>query len=276
MIKIELDHDIELNLTFFKNEREGKPIGHVKRTFGQLVEFLSKPKIGPKNSNAAIVGGEVVRWRNNENTKNRSIITIDIDDMPLDVDLYSQVSSRFNRAFVIYSTHNHTPDNKRYRLFIPLDKAYELTPETYRAAVRYICRDILDIDYYDEFSEVLSQVMYLPTSETPEYYEMHYQDEEVFKLSDILDRLNVVPAAEIPAKSNQYWVDILQGVSEGGRDVTATKLIGHLLRRYVDPHVAYVLLECWNERNSPPLGQKDLQRIYKSILKSELNRRGGK
>lgn len=275
---IELDNDVDVKFTMFLNERAGKPLKVADTSFSNLLTFISKPHIGKKNSNYAFVGGEVKEWRNNENTVDRTIITIDIDDMPSDIDLFSHVSQNFYYTFGIYSTHNHTPEKPRYRLLIPLDKAYDLSPEAYRAVVKHVCTELLDIDFYDHASEVLCQLMYFPTSENPETYEMHYQDEGIFKLSDILGEIEIIPAAQIPAKSNQYWVNVLQGLHEGegkGRDSTAASLLGHLLRKYVDPFVAYELMVCWNERNTPPLEERDLQKIYKSILSSEMQRRGG-
>ena len=273
---IELDHDINIEFTIFKNERSGKPLKVANTTFSNFLNVISKPHIGEKNSNYAFVGGVVKEWRNNKNTVNRSVLTIDIDDIPGDIDLYTQVSQNFYHLFCMYSTHNHTPEHPRYRLIIPLDKPYELSPEAYRAVIKHVCTEMLDIDFYDHASEVLSQIMYFPTTEHPEQYELHYQDEEVFKLSDILGEIEIIPTEEIQPRSNSYWVNILQGLNEGegkGRDSTAASLLGHLLRRYVDPFVAYELMVCWNERNNPPLEQKDLQRIYKSILSSELQRR---
>lgn len=275
---IELDNDADITFTMFKNERAGKPLKLVATTFSHFLTVISKPKIGSKNSNYAFVGGEVKEWRNNKNTVNRSLLTIDIDDIPGDVDVYSQVSQNFYYAFALYSTHNHSKDAPRYRLVIPIDKPYELSPEAYRGVIQHVCGEILKIDYYDHASEVLSQLMYFPTTETPSEYEMHYQDEEVFKLSSILGDIEIIPTEEIRPKENTYWINVLSGLSEGegkGRDSTAASLLGHLLRRYVDPYVAYELMVCWNERNNPPLEQKDLQRIFKSILSSEMQRRKG-
>ena len=273
---IELDNDIQTQFTIFKNEYTVEPLKTATTDFSNLLTFLETPKVGTKNSNFGIVGGEVKESRNNKNTLSRSLLTVDIDDIPADVDLYSHLSARFYHLFAMYSTHNHSPENQRYRLLIPLDRAYTLTPEAYRAVIQHLCTEILDINYYDPASEVLSQIMYFPTTETPEHYEMYYQDEEVFQLSSILSEIEIPDPTNIPKKDNSHWIQILQGLHEGegkGRDSTAASLLGHLLRRFVDPYVAYELLVCWNERNTPPLSEKDLERIFRSILSSEMKRR---
>ena len=276
MIIIELDNDTSVTFTMFANEYSGKPIKTPTIKFSQFISTLSKPHIGTKNSRGAFVGGEVDEWRKNDNVRNRSMLTVDIDDIPSDVDIYSHISSHFGYLFMIYSTFNHKPESQRFRLVIPLDKPYDLSPEAYREVIKHLCVKILDIPYYDPASEVMCQLMYFPTTQTLEHYEMHYQDEEVFRLSDILGVIEIPTVQTIQPKTNEYWLGILKGLHEGegkGRDSTAASLMGHLLRRYIDPLVAYELVACWNERNSPPLPEKDLKRIYESIFKSEMSRR---
>ena len=78
------------------------------------------------------------------------------------------------------------------------------------------------------------------------------------------------------ATPTEHWHDIVaDGVDEGARDATATRLAGHLLRHYVDPVVAYELLLCWNaQRCRPPLPARDIERVVMSVGKKEMQRRG--
>lgn len=271
---MELDHDITVNFTIFKDQAHGKPLKQPAVSYSQLLSFLSTPKVDSKNSNFCFVGGMVKDWRNNDNTLSRSILTVDIDDVPADIDLFSHISSHFYYGFAMYSTHNHTPDKPRYRLVIPLNQNYKLSPEEYRGVIKYLCNKILDLPYYDPSSEVLSQVMFFPTTETPEYFDFAYQDEEILDLNTILPHITVEEETEkAPATE---WINVLNGVNESegkGRDSTAAALLGHLLRHYIDPNVAYELLICWNERNNPPLTIKDINRIFNSIFKKEVKRR---
>jgi hypothetical protein len=68
---------------------------------------------------------------------------------------------------------------------------------------------------------------------------------------------------------------VTNGVDEGSRDDTTTRLAGHLLRHCIDPLVALELLLCWNaHRCRPALPERDIERIVASISKKEMARRG--
>ena len=75
----------------------------------------------------------------------------------------------------------------------------------------------------------------------------------------------------------EEWRDtVAAGVGEGQRNCTVAKLSGHLLRRYVDPHVVLDLIQTWNSaRCRPPLPEADVIRIVNSICAKEAKRRGG-
>ena len=73
------------------------------------------------------------------------------------------------------------------------------------------------------------------------------------------------------------WRDLVaSGADEGCRDVTITKLAGHLIR-YLDPIVAHDLLQSWNLTHCrPPLPAVDVRRICDSISKRELQKKNGR
>jgi hypothetical protein len=82
------------------------------------------------------------------------------------------------------------------------------------------------------------------------------------------------PRTKVSAPSAE-WRDLVRnGVTEGKRNDAAARLAGHLLRRYVDPHVTLELLMAWNvARCSPPLAPPEITTIVNSIAKLELERR---
>jgi hypothetical protein len=101
--------------------------------------------------------------------------------------------------------------------------------------------------------------------------------------------LDNIPSAEIPswlidklqekpikqAAAPEHWRRLVsEGVSEGRRDDSITALAGHLLRRYVDPHVVLDLLTVWNDaRCRPPLPHSEVHRAVTSICRKEFERR---
>jgi predicted XRE-type DNA-binding protein len=69
--------------------------------------------------------------------------------------------------------------------------------------------------------------------------------------------------------------EIVRGVEEGRRNVSAAALTGKLLGA-LPPHdweIVWVLLESWNEKNKPPLDKRELRRVFESIAKRELRKR---
>lgn len=65
------------------------------------------------------------------------------------------------------------------------------------------------------------------------------------------------------------------GVAEGERNVTLARLVGHLLRRRVDPYVVAELALCWNaSRCRPPLPESEVLRTVDSVARAEARRRG--
>jgi hypothetical protein len=77
-----------------------------------------------------------------------------------------------------------------------------------------------------------------------------------------------------PTAPSEWRALIARGVAEGSRDNTVAKVSGHLLRRYIDPHVVLTLLQSWNTTHcTPPLPAEDVERIVNSIAGKELQRR---
>jgi hypothetical protein len=74
------------------------------------------------------------------------------------------------------------------------------------------------------------------------------------------------------------WQQLVHdGVSEGARNSSVTRLAGYLLRRHVDPFVTLDLLQVWNATHCrPPLPGSDISRIVDSICGAELRRRRGR
>lgn len=91
----------------------------------------------------------------------------------------------------------------------------------------------------------------------------------------LLDLVTKKPSETPRKQPKSYWADIMTGISEGGRNAAATSLAGYLFRRYVEPSLIVEIMQLWNEKNDPPLEQKELNIVINSIAGKELQRRKG-
>ena len=106
-----------------------------------------------------IVPGEL-RYgrRKRENVTCCSMIKLDGDKVRTD---FLQSFDETNPyAAVVYSTHSHTPEAPRLRIFIPTTR--DMTPEETVAVTRFFA-DSLGIDQFDECSYLPHQLMYRPS-----------------------------------------------------------------------------------------------------------------
>jgi len=72
------------------------------------------------------------------------------------------------------------------------------------------------------------------------------------------------------------WANLLKGVPDGQRNVTATSIAGKLLKHLPQndwQNVVWPALKGWNLQNNPPLDEKELWKTFQSIAKSEIQKR---
>lgn len=73
---------------------------------------------------------------------------------------------------------------------------------------------------------------------------------------------------------DDHWLArVLAGVGSGERDNTAARLAGYYFSKKIPEDVTMAHLLDWNQKNSPPLTEKDIRRIVASVYKTA-NRRG--
>lgn len=276
---ITLQHDTQVSLTLYKSPDATTYINTYNLNWSELLRALSKPTLNTrKYARGTGVYGQMKNEdnyrRKNDNVIDRSIIAIDYDELPLDIDINRHVSDVVKFSYCIYSSHNNAPDNKRYRLLIPISKP--ISPELYGGVVRAF-QYALKLPGYDEQSDIPSQAMALPTvANDGQYYEFYYRDapilpyESAVKMGEHFvkrDTNNEVKAAT----SDEDWLEILSGLnqSEGpGRNTGMTKLLGHLLSKNVNPTVIYGLLKHWDLSNNPPLQDEGaFDKTFQSIFK---------
>jgi hypothetical protein len=68
------------------------------------------------------------------------------------------------------------------------------------------------------------------------------------------------------------WViKALQGVPENFRDTTGSKLAGYFTDKKIPEDIVGAILQLWNERNTPPLEEVQIQKIVSSISRYQVN-----
>jgi replicative DNA helicase len=87
--------------------------------------------------------------------------------------------------------------------------------------------------------------------------------------------LEILPEVSEQSKLSQHdgggkdWLsEAMQGVSEGNRNATATKIAGYWINKLA-PSDTLAILKSWNQNNDPPLPDKDLETIIKSVSRYE-------
>ena len=109
------------------------------------------------------VGGVLKDGRRKaENLANRTLITLDLDNVDISVnDLWDSITMLNDYELIIYSTHSHEPKNPRLRLIIPLERP--VLPDEYQAISRKIAEEI-GIDMFDDTTYEPSRLMYWPST----------------------------------------------------------------------------------------------------------------
>ncbi|WP_341984049.1 bifunctional DNA primase/polymerase [Rossellomorea oryzaecorticis] len=116
-------------------------------------------------------------------------------------------------------------------------------------------RHISGRDYEWELSSSPSNT---PIAELPEYFKHMLKEQKTEQ-----------------RKPTDYWLNLLSGEGEGGRNHATASLTGYLLRKNIEPKIALSLVLAWNERNSPPLSDEEIKITFNSVLKAEIRRRKG-
>ncbi|WP_163539229.1 virulence-associated E family protein [Gracilibacillus sp. YIM 98692] len=162
-------------------------------TYGQFINKFIKPKItNTKGGAGCFIGGKVIGSRTNKNVISRSLVTLDIDNqVTADGELVTEWIKKnlkrcFKNSYVIYSTHNSTVENPRYRLIIPLAK--DVDSITFQLISKFVVEEILRIDV-DVSSFKPSQAMYYPTCVDGENYEFYCQDTGMVNPEDLMEEI---------------------------------------------------------------------------------------
>jgi hypothetical protein len=84
-----------------------------------------------------------------------------------------------------------------------------------------------------------------------------------------------LPDNETRVRDKQEWRETARkSVAENSRATAVTKIAKHLLRHYVDAHLAHGLVMAWNASYcTPPLAASEITAIVNNVAGRELARR---
>lgn len=145
---------------------------------------MSKAKQAAIKDVGGFVGGSLKDGRRkSESVESRSLITLDLDDIPTGVDIWPSVEMLCGGAAAIYSTHSSTPASLRLRVVMPLSRA--VTPDEYSAIARRIA-SYIGIDYCDDTTYEPSRLMYWASCPFDAEYVFNYSDAPFLDPDEIL------------------------------------------------------------------------------------------
>ena len=264
-----------------------------KTPFDYIAEF--RPRTVPKgvkiddfkrNSAPYCIAGMVKQdengnyKRNNASLIYRDLIFLDYDELEASVGFPRVVNNALHGySYIIYPTIKHTKEKPRYRLVVKPSDA--MTEQTYKQTVQEIA-DKIGLPF-DSTSLTWSQLQGLPvTTGDPANYEKIVNRGRDYPVANTVTA-SQKPHYRTPRKSGNKTITmrvldtLLNGFGdEGGRNVAVTKFVGLLLSKYVkaDIPTAYELTMIANRVTDKPLSSNEIDRTFRSILTSEMRKRG--
>lgn len=250
-------------------------------TFDELVKYLEYSTVSSnKYKGGLFLLGEMSDgYRQDSNIINKHCLVIDYDDLMPGVDLPQIIKEKFKASYILFSTHNHTEDNPRLRLVVPLSKP--LQNEYYNYAIDEVDR-VLGVTC-DQSCKKISQAQARQVLKSE-------QSHRVFEYSKttLLDTDTLIKAIEHNNDNTNnnfklgkqkrdvgWWSEICYGVGKGQRNSSLASITGLLLYRGVPIEAVTGLLWCWNQCNDEVMAEKEFQTTLDSIIRKHING-GGK
>lgn len=147
----------------------------------------------PQRDQAKDVGGYVAGHLKNGHRRKghvlaRSVITLDIDYLPTDVNLQDELTNRLDCAWLVHTTLSHTADTPRWRLWVWLTT--DITADEYGAIGRRLAQDLNPgLTWFDPTTFEPERFMYKPSKLTDGDYEAHVSHgKPVLNPADVLSR----------------------------------------------------------------------------------------
>lgn len=178
------------------------------KTQETMSEYQSMPKAKRDviKDVGGFVGGTLIDGRRRaDSVEKRSLVTLDLDDIPTGTDIWPIIENGLDCAAAIYSTHSSMPTSERLRVVIPL--AREVSPDEYGAISRRIA-SYIGIDLCDDTTYEPSRLMYWASCPFDADYIFKYIDSPVLDPDEILS-------------TYKDWTDVTEWPVSSRRDAVA-------------------------------------------------------
>ena len=178
------------------------------KTQETMSEYQSMPKAKRDviKDVGGFVGGTLIDGRRRaDSVEKRSLVTLDLDDIPTGTDIWPIIENGLDCAAAIYSTHSSMPTSERLRVVIPL--AREVSPDEYGAISRRIA-SYIGIDLCDDTTYEPSRLMYWASCPFDADYIFKYIDSPILDPDEILS-------------TYKDWTDVTEWPVSSRRDAVA-------------------------------------------------------
>ncbi|MHC2848833.1 putative DNA primase/helicase [Corynebacterium mucifaciens] len=157
-------------------------------------EYQALPK-GEKDKRKDVggfVGGHLKNGRRRKgHVLTRSLVTLDLDNLPTDVDLAEVLADTLPYAWLAHTTLSHTNNNQRWRVWVWLTR--DVTADEYGAVARRIAQDINPgLAWFDPSTFEPERLMYWPATLTDGDYHVEISSQkDILNPDDFLARFDV-------------------------------------------------------------------------------------
>lgn len=155
-------------------------------------EKLAKGEKDKCKDVGGFVGGHLKNGRRRKgHVLARSLVTLDLDNLPADVDLAAVLAETLPYAWLAHTTLSHTADNQRWRVWLWLTR--DVTADEYGAVARRTAQDINPgLDWFDPTTFEPERLMYWPATLTDgDYHVKVSSKKDILNPDDFLARFDV-------------------------------------------------------------------------------------
>lgn len=138
------------------------------------------------------VGGHLKNGRRRKgHVLARSLVTLDLDNLPADINLAEVLADTLPYAWLAHTTLSHTADNQRWRTWVWLTR--DVTADEYGAVARRIAQDINPgLEWFDPTTFEPERLFYWPATLTDGDYHVEVSSKkDILNPDDFLARFDV-------------------------------------------------------------------------------------